>query len=201
MHVAVLMCLLCMLFLTFGRNIGSHLSINKSVDACIGTDSHVTSLEHVQARLTLSYNRRGNLAIHLISPAGTRSTLLHPRYKHSDVEIQYKFGNTNTHTHKLSCLSFSCRPHDYSSEGFNEWAFMTTHSWDENPTGMWMLEIENVAGASDYGKASLLFEENGYFDGFAFLLACSYLEFCAVKYYQSFGFEIGLQLIIIFIVD
>ncbi|KAE8297100.1 Furin-1 [Larimichthys crocea] len=103
------------------RNIGSHLSINKSVDACFGTDSHVTSLEHVQARLTLSYNRRGNLAIHLISPAGTRSTLLHPR------------------------------PHDYSSEGFNDWAFMTTHSWDENPNGAWTLEIENVAGASDYG--------------------------------------------------
>lgn len=36
---------------------------------------------------------------------------------------------------------------------------MTTHSWDENPTGTWMLEIENVAGASDYGKASLLFKE------------------------------------------
>lgn len=103
------------------RNIGSHLYINKSVDGCMGTDSHVTSLEHVQARLTLSYNRRGNLAIHLISPAGTRSTLLHPR------------------------------PHDYSSEGFNDWAFMTTHSWDEDPTGAWTLEIENVAGASDYG--------------------------------------------------
>uniref|UniRef100_A0A7N8X7J9 Furin (paired basic amino acid cleaving enzyme) a n=1 Tax=Mastacembelus armatus TaxID=205130 RepID=A0A7N8X7J9_9TELE len=103
------------------KNIGSHLLINKSVDACVGTDSHVTSLEHVQAQLSLSYNRRGNLAIHLISPAGTRSTLLHPR------------------------------PHDYSSEGFNDWAFMTTHSWDENPTGVWTLEIENVAGASDYG--------------------------------------------------
>ncbi|XP_037611019.1 furin (paired basic amino acid cleaving enzyme) a [Sebastes umbrosus] len=103
------------------RNIGSHLSINMSVDACFGSDTHVTSLEHVQARLTLSYNRRGNLAIHLISPAGTRSTLLHPRI------------------------------HDYSSEGFNDWAFMTTHSWDEEPSGAWTLEIENVAGASDYG--------------------------------------------------
>lgn len=52
------------------------------------------------------------------------------------------------HSHVL----ISCRPHDYSSEGFNDWAFMTTHSWDENPTGVWRLEIENVAGASDYGK-------------------------------------------------
>uniref|UniRef100_A0A8C6K776 Furin (paired basic amino acid cleaving enzyme) a n=1 Tax=Nothobranchius furzeri TaxID=105023 RepID=A0A8C6K776_NOTFU len=94
-----------------------------TVDACTGSDSCVTSLEHVQARLTLTYNRRGNLAIHLISPAGTRSTLLHPR------------------------------PHDYSSEGFNDWAFMTTHSWDENPNGVWTLVIENVATTSDYGKA------------------------------------------------
>uniref|UniRef100_A0A8C5I712 Furin-1-like n=1 Tax=Gouania willdenowi TaxID=441366 RepID=A0A8C5I712_GOUWI len=107
--------------LSESKNIGSRLSINKSVDACLGSDSHVTSLEHVQARLTLSYNRRGNLAIHLVSPAGTRSTLLHPR------------------------------PHDFSSEGFNDWAFMTTHSWDEKPSGEWTLEIENVAGASDYG--------------------------------------------------
>lgn len=103
------------------RNIGSHLVINKTVDACTGMANFVSSLEHVQAQLTLSYNRRGNLAIYLISPQGTRSTLLPPR------------------------------PHDYSSEGFNDWAFMTTHSWDEDPRGEWTLEIKNVAGTSDYG--------------------------------------------------
>uniref|UniRef100_A0A673LIG2 Furin-1-like n=1 Tax=Sinocyclocheilus rhinocerous TaxID=307959 RepID=A0A673LIG2_9TELE len=107
--------------ITVITNIGSHLVINKSVDACAGTDTFVSSLEHAQAQLTLSYNRRGNLAIYLISPQGTRSTLLAPR------------------------------PHDYSSDGFNDWAFMTTHSWDEDPRGEWTLEIENVAGISDYG--------------------------------------------------
>ncbi|XP_026786123.1 furin (paired basic amino acid cleaving enzyme) a [Pangasianodon hypophthalmus] len=103
------------------RNIGSHLVITKGVDACSGKPNFVSSLEHVQAQLTLSYNRRGNLAIYLISPQGTRSTLLAPR------------------------------PHDYSSEGFNDWAFMSTHSWDEDPRGEWTLEIENVASTSDYG--------------------------------------------------
>lgn len=103
------------------KNIESHLVITKNVDACGGTPNFVSSLEHAQAQLTLSYNRRGNLAIHLISPQGTRSTLLAPR------------------------------PHDYSSEGFNDWAFMTTHSWDEDPRGEWSLEIENTAGTSDYG--------------------------------------------------
>uniref|UniRef100_A0A8C8FJ56 P/Homo B domain-containing protein n=1 Tax=Oncorhynchus tshawytscha TaxID=74940 RepID=A0A8C8FJ56_ONCTS len=91
-----------------------------TVDGCVGTANHVSSLEHAQAQLTLSYNRRGNLGIYLTSPQGTRSTLLAPR------------------------------PHDYSSEGFNDWAFMTTHSWDEDPRGEWTLEMVNVAGASDY---------------------------------------------------
>ncbi|KAL0968419.1 hypothetical protein UPYG_G00266630 [Umbra pygmaea] len=107
------------------REIGSRLLFTKPVDACWGRPEYVSSLEHVQARLTLSYNHRGNLAIHLISPLGTRSTLLAPR------------------------------PKDFSSEGFNDWAFMTTHSWDEDPTGEWTLEIENVSEQGhDYGVLS-----------------------------------------------
>lgn len=53
--------------------------MRKAVTACLGEASHITRLEHVQARLTLSYNRRGDLAIHLVSPMGTRSTLLAAR--------------------------------------------------------------------------------------------------------------------------
>ncbi|XP_058854984.1 furin-1-like isoform X1 [Acipenser ruthenus] len=103
------------------RDIGNRLVITQKVDACFGMSNYVSSLEHAQAQLTLSYNRRGDLAVYLISPKGTRSTLLSPR------------------------------PHDYSSEGFNDWAFMTTHSWDEDPRGEWTLEIENASGASNYG--------------------------------------------------
>ncbi|KAG7238135.1 hypothetical protein INR49_030197, partial [Caranx melampygus] len=105
------------------RDIGNKLVFSKSVDACWGRPEYVNSLEHVQARLTLTHNQRGKLAIHLISPLGTRSTLLFPR------------------------------PNDFSSEGFNDWAFMTTHSWDEDPQGEWTLEIENVAAnGRDYGN-------------------------------------------------
>lgn len=94
------------------RNIGSRLSINISVDACVGTENRVTLLEHVQARLTLSYNRRGNLAIHLISPAGTRSTLLHPRCQHqihncANTHTQYTLGKQNVFTLLLLCFFFS----------------------------------------------------------------------------------------------
>lgn len=110
--------------LTEPRDIKNHLTFSRSVEACSGQPDFVSSLEHVQARLTLSYNHRGNLAVHLISPLGTRSTLLAPR------------------------------PQDNSAEGFNDWAFMTTHSWDEDPRGEWTLEIENVAGLNDYGVLS-----------------------------------------------
>lgn len=56
-----------------------------------------------------------------------------------------------TQTQHLSpCFS---RPNDFSSEGFNDWAFMTTHSWDEDPRGEWTLEIENIAAnGRDYGN-------------------------------------------------
>lgn len=62
------------------RDIGKRLEVRKTVTACLGQPSHITRLEHAQARLTLSYNRRGDLAIHLVSPMGTRSTLLAARY-------------------------------------------------------------------------------------------------------------------------
>ncbi|XP_017555588.1 furin (paired basic amino acid cleaving enzyme) b isoform X1 [Pygocentrus nattereri] len=110
--------------LTEPREVRNQLLFSKSVEACSGQLDFVSSLEHVQARLTLSYSHRGNLAIHLISPLGTRSTLLAPR------------------------------PQDNSAEGFNDWAFMTTHAWDEDPRGEWTLEIENVAGLNDYGVLS-----------------------------------------------
>lgn len=61
------------------RDIGKRLEVRKSVSACLGEPNHIVRLEHAQARLTLSYNRRGDLAIHLVSPMGTRSTLLAAR--------------------------------------------------------------------------------------------------------------------------
>uniref|UniRef100_A0A672PN03 Furin-1-like n=1 Tax=Sinocyclocheilus grahami TaxID=75366 RepID=A0A672PN03_SINGR len=113
--------------LTEPRDIRKHLIFSRSVEACSGQPDFVSSLEHVQARLTLTYNHRGNLAVHLISPLGTRSTLLAPRAQ------------------------------DNSAEGFNDWAFMTTHSWDEDPRGEWTLEIENVAALNDYGTTFSFF--------------------------------------------
>lgn len=58
--------------------------------------------------------------IFLTSPQGTRSTLL------------------------------TRRPRDTSTEGFNEWAFMTTHNWGEYSLGTWTLEIVNDGATCKY---------------------------------------------------
>ncbi|NP_001081276.1 furin-1 precursor [Xenopus laevis] len=103
------------------KDIGKRLEVRRKVEPCAGMSNYISTLEHVQARLSLSYNCRGDLAIYLTSPMGTRSCLLAPR------------------------------PHDYSADGFNDWSFMTTHSWDEDPAGEWVLEIENVSNNNNYG--------------------------------------------------
>lgn len=90
------------------------LVVEKETTGCEGTENNIRYLEHVEVVLSLTFTRRGDLAIYLTSPRGTRSTLL---------------GKRNM---------------DYSSKGFKDWAFMSTHTWEENPKGKWKLEIQNV---------------------------------------------------------
>ncbi|XP_036746717.1 proprotein convertase subtilisin/kexin type 4 [Manis pentadactyla] len=89
------------------------LEVKKNVSACTGRSSVISSLEHVQVQLSLSYSRRGDLEISLTSPMGTRSTLV------------------------------AVRPFDVSGEGYSNWTFMSTHFWDEDPQGLWILGLEN----------------------------------------------------------
>jgi len=91
------------------------ISVPLYTDGCEGTQYEVRYLEHVQARITLKASRRGDIQIYLTSPMGTRSTLL------------------------------AKRSQDSSREGFNNWAFMTTHNWGELAKGQWVLVIENAA--------------------------------------------------------
>ncbi|XP_045398738.1 proprotein convertase subtilisin/kexin type 4 isoform X7 [Lemur catta] len=89
------------------------MHVGNNVSACAGSHNYIRSLEHVQVQLSLSYSRRGDLEISLTSPMGTRSTLV------------------------------AIRPLDISGQGYNNWIFMSTHFWDENPQGLWILGLEN----------------------------------------------------------
>lgn len=91
------------------------LTVEKDSTGCEGTDNYIRYLEHVEVVLSLSFSRRGDLTVYITSPQGTRSTLL------------------------------TKRRYDYDRDkGFNNWVFMSTHCWEENPRGKWKLEIQNA---------------------------------------------------------
>lgn len=87
----------------------SFVTLELDVTDCPG----VNYLEHVQAKVSLTADRRGDIEIYLSSPSGVKSTLL------------------------------AQRPHDNSRTGFHSWPFMTVHMWGERPLGKWKLEIHN----------------------------------------------------------
>ncbi|KAG9486782.1 proprotein convertase subtilisin/kexin type 5 isoform X1 [Eleutherodactylus coqui] len=86
-------------------------SVYKATGCADNVNHHVIYLEHVVVRITITHPRRGDLAIYLTSPSGTRSQLL------------------------------ANRLFDHSMEGFKNWEFMTTHCWGEKTSGDWILEI------------------------------------------------------------
>lgn len=55
-------------------------SIYKASGCSDNPNHHVNFLEHVVVRITITHPRRGDLAIYLTSPSGTRSQLLANRY-------------------------------------------------------------------------------------------------------------------------
>nr|XP_045719410.1 proprotein convertase subtilisin/kexin type 4 isoform X2 [Mirounga angustirostris] len=101
------------------------MQVRKNVSACAGRASYIRSLEHVQVQLSLSYSRRGDLEISLTSPMGTRSTLV------------------------------AIRPLDVSGQGYNNWIFMSTHFWDEDPQGLWTLGLENKGYYFNTGESCM----------------------------------------------
>jgi len=93
-------------------NRGNSVVLKLETNACEGTETQVEYLEHVQCVITLNATRRGDVQMFLTSPMGTKSMIL------------------------------SRRPNDDDRhDGFVKWPFMTTHTWGENPKGVWTLEI------------------------------------------------------------
>ncbi|PIK61372.1 putative proprotein convertase subtilisin/kexin type 5 isoform X1 [Apostichopus japonicus] len=97
----------------------SRVSLPLESDGC--EFGHVGYLEHVQLNVTLSARYRGDISLTLISPAGTRSTLLPFRIR------------------------------DRRRGSFDEWTFMSTHFWGETSEGTWILEIQKGSPLSSKG--------------------------------------------------
>lgn len=95
---------------------GHGVSVNIQSDACQGRLNHISSLEHVQVRVSINAACRGDLSISLESPGGTVSLLL------------------------------DTRPNDASASGLQNWTLMTVHCWGEQPQGLWTLQVTDHKG-------------------------------------------------------
>lgn len=85
-------CFICLYYRTI-RPDSIVRSIYKATGCSDNPNHHVIYLEHVVVRITITHPRRGDLAIYLTSPSGTRSQLLANRYSmttqlHSAVSMQ-----------------------------------------------------------------------------------------------------------------
>ena len=106
----------------FRKISNSRLVVEATTDGCRDTINEVRYVEHVQAKISLQYHRRGDLQIFLVSPNGTRTTLLQKR------------------------------KNDKQERDFHDWPFMSVHFWGEQPVGTWTLEMENVGPDDNSGK-------------------------------------------------
>ncbi|CEF65591.1 Prohormone convertase 1 [Strongyloides ratti] len=90
------------------------LNIKFYVDGCKGMKNEVKYIEQVQLLVEAKNRYRGNLAIWLESPKGTKTQLLHPRHL------------------------------DDSTNGFKNWPFTSVQTWGENPNGEWKVHIVDL---------------------------------------------------------
>jgi len=79
-------------------------------------------LEHVNVKVNLNHQRRGDVIINLISPHGIVSNVA------------------------------TSRRLDSSDMGLKDWLFMSVKHWDEDPIGEWILQVQNEKGKATKGK-------------------------------------------------
>ena len=102
--------------LNLAKKANDVVKVAVSTNGCKDTSNAINVLEHVVCKITLRHNPRGSLHIVLISPMGTRSSLLLPR------------------------------PRDKTDSGFENWPFLSVHFWGEAPNGTWTLEVTQNEG-------------------------------------------------------
>lgn len=128
---------------------GASVDFFLDTDGCYNTRMAVNYLEHVQAKISLNFNPRGNLRIILQSPDGTRLVvfLLFSKLCFYFWSIAWEddarvlFGNVGFFLNS-STLLFP-RPQDMYKSSFDDWPFLSVHFWGERPAGQWRLTVVN----------------------------------------------------------
>lgn len=87
--------------------------------------------------------------------------------QHTDTSSKISEMTKNHKEHTIYVTSFllfrtmvlSQRPNDDDHKnGFTRWPFMTTHTWAENPRGLWKLQISMAPGKNNAMDTGSFFE-------------------------------------------
>lgn len=93
----------------------------------------------------------------LLAPMGNGLTVLWPLPCLGNAPLHQAQGTSRA---SLGCTPpsspwavalLSSSPYDTSQQGYQDWTFMSTHFWDENPNGTWTLRLENKGDAYNTG--------------------------------------------------
>ncbi|XP_077988811.1 neuroendocrine convertase 1-like isoform X2 [Glandiceps talaboti] len=107
--------------------IGDSITIKIDGSRCKNQKSaDVKYLEHVKMIVSIIHPCRGQIQMYMESPSGTKTMLL------------------------------SQRSEDKSGEGFKNWAFMSVHTWGENPEGDWTLTVSDLRGHNEKSEPGTL---------------------------------------------
>ena len=73
--------------------------------------------------------------------------------------MYYSINMTHLSTFCFRTMVLSQRPNDNDHKnGFTRWPFMTTHTWAENPRGLWKLQISMAPGKNNAMDTGTFFE-------------------------------------------
>ncbi|CAF0883079.1 unnamed protein product [Adineta steineri] len=115
-------------------NIDDTIEIPIDVENCI----NITHMEHVVARVSYDFHRRGDVKLTLTSPSKTPSEVL------------------------------SYRSNDASHKGIRNFPFLTNHNWDEHPVGRWTLRVETrKPQTSESEQSAMLYRDIGALNHFS----------------------------------
>ncbi|KAJ3792554.1 peptidase S8/S53 domain-containing protein [Lentinula aff. detonsa] len=86
-------------------------------------------LEHVNVRVWIEHQRRGDVRVEIVSPNGIKSVLA-----------------------GVSSGGEGGRKYDKAKTGFPGWLFMSVKHWDENPLGTWTITVSDPVNTDFTGK-------------------------------------------------
>ncbi|CAF3367974.1 unnamed protein product [Rotaria sp. Silwood1] len=155
--------------------IGASVEVNIDVDKC----ENVTNLEHVQANVSFSFHRRGDVKVTLISPSGTLSEMI--SYRDNDASKKGIYYCLQIEMYTVESFVLLCvmslmntSVHIYIFLGIKYFPFMSAHKWGESPIGRWTLRIETRTPQNDGSMKSAIDDDTGELNYFGLRLYGSY---------------------------